>query len=77
MSEEANWSGSTLSEIRAWASIHSDQYLLFTFLQYSKMDRIKRKKGFEHVQNAQIQIILCMCKVSSGPLLSIHTFCSI
>ena len=31
----------------------------------------------EHAQNAQIQIILRMHKVSSGPLLSIQTFCNI
>ena len=38
---------------------------------------IKQKGPFKHVQNAQIQIILRMPQVSSGPLLSIHTFCSI
>ena len=31
----------------------------------------------EHVQNAQIQVILHTYKVSSGPLFSIHTFCGI
>ena len=31
------------------------------------------KNAFEHVQNAQIQIILRMREVSSGPMLSIHT----
>ena len=39
--------------------------------------RNKRKSAFEHAQNAQIQIILHMRKASSGPLLSISTFCSI
>ena len=34
------------------------------------------KKCFEHVQTAQSdqEIILCICKVSSEPLLSIDTF---
>ena len=37
------------------------------------------KNAFEQAQDAQIQIFLHMCKVSSGPLLSIHTrtFCNI
>ena len=30
------------------------------------MDCVKRKCAFQHAQNAQIQIILCMRKVSSG-----------
>ena len=38
------------------------------------MGQPKRKRVFEHVQNAQIQIILRMRKVPTGPLLSIHTF---
>ena len=33
---------------------------------------LKSKCAFDHAQNAQIQIILRMHKVSSGPLLSIH-----
>ena len=37
-----------------------------------QMGRVKWKSA----QNVQIQIILCMCKVSSGPR-SNHTFCSI
>ena len=37
----------------------------------------QRKSAFEHAQNVQIQIILGICKVSSRPLLYIHTFCSI
>ena len=41
------------------------------------LDRVKRKRAFGHAQNAQIQIILRRSKVSFGPLLSIHTFCSI
>ena len=41
------------------------------------IDRIKRKSVFELAQNAQIQIILRMRKVSSGSLLSIHAFCII
>ena len=36
-----------------------------------------KKKAFEHAHNAQTQITLRMRKVSSGPLLSIYTFCSI
>ena len=40
------------------------------------MSRIKEKNALEHAQNALIQIILRMCKVSYGLLLSIHTFCS-
>ena len=39
--------------------------------------RAKRTSSFEHAQNAQIQIILRMHKISPGPLLSIHIFCSI
>ena len=38
------------------------------------MGCIKQKSAFKHEQNEQIQIILNMCKVSSGRLLSIHTF---
>ena len=38
------------------------------------MGRVVRKSEFEHAQNAQIQIILRMRKVSSEPLLTIHTF---
>ena len=43
----------------------------------NEMDRVKQKCAFEHVQNMQIQIILHMRKVLSGPLLSIHTFYNI
>ena len=32
----------------------------------------KRKSVFKHVHNVQIQINLCMCKVSSGPWISIQ-----
>ena len=39
-----------------------------------KIGRVKRKNALEHAQNAQIQITLCMCIVSAGPLLSIYTF---
>ena len=35
------------------------------------MGRVKQKSAFEHVQNMKIQIILRLCKISSGPLLSI------
>ena len=38
--------------------------------------RVKRKSAFSHAK-MHIQIILRMRKVSSGHLLSIHTFCSI
>ena len=41
------------------------------------MGHIERKSVLEHIQDVQIQIILHMHKVSSRPLLSIHTFCSI
>ena len=37
----------------------------------------KKKIALANMQNVQIQIILHMGKVSSGPLLSIDTFCSI
>ena len=37
---------------------------------FSYMSQIKRKSAFKHAQNAQIQIILHMPKVSSGPLLA-------
>ena len=36
-----------------------------------QMGYAKRKGTFEYVQNVQIHIILCMYKVSPGPLLSI------
>ena len=38
------------------------------------MGRVRRKGIFEHALNEQIQIILRMRKVSSGPFLSMHTF---
>ena len=46
------------------------------------MGHFMRNGAFKHGhspncgQNAQIQFILCMNKVSSGFLLSIHSFCS-
>ena len=43
----------------------------------SELGSVKRKRAFEHVQYAQVRIILLMRKVSSGPLLSIHIFCNI
>ena len=39
--------------------------------------RVKWKSTFEPEQTAQIHIILSIPEVSPGPLLSIHTFCSI
>ena len=39
------------------------------------MGGIKRESPFKHTQNAQIQIVLRLRKISSRPLLSIHTFC--
>ena len=36
-----------------------------------------QKSAFERAQNAQLQFILRMRKVSSKPLLSFNTFCSI
>ena len=36
------------------------------------LGRVKQNNVFEHVQNTQIQIILRIRKVSSGPFLSIH-----
>ena len=49
-------------------------------VQYNK-GRIKRKRAFEHAQNMRIHIILRMRmrmrRVSSRPLLSINTFCSV
>ena len=41
------------------------------------MRYVKRKSVFKHVQNAQIQILLHIHKVSYGALLSIHTLFSI
>ena len=35
------------------------------------------EKSLRTRQNVVIQILLDICKVSTGPLLSIHTFCSI
>ena len=40
------------------------------------MVRLKRKGAFEYAHDAQIQIILRIRKVTSGPLPSIHTFYS-
>ena len=41
------------------------------------MGHVKQKSAFEHAQNVHIQIIPHMHKLSSGPLLSIDTFCNI
>ena len=41
------------------------------------MGHVKQKVAFEHVSNVQFQMILRKRKVSSGPLLSSHLFCSI
>ena len=41
-----------------------------------EIGQVKRKSAFKYAQNAQIQIILRMRKVSSGPLLDIRTFCN-
>ena len=38
------------------------------------MGHVKQKSAFEHAQNVRNHIILHMCRVSSGHLLSIHTF---
>ena len=46
-------------------------------LQDHETGHVMRKSVFKHAQNTQIQIILRMRKVSSGPLLSIYTFNSI
>ena len=43
----------------------------------TELGQVKRKCTFEHAQNTQMQIILRMRKVSSGPWFSIHTLCSI
>ena len=43
----------------------------------SILGHVKQKSAFELVQTVQIQFILHMFKVSSGPLLAILTFCSI
>ena len=42
-----------------------------------EIGRAKRNRVFEHAHNAQIQSILRVRKISSGILLSIHTFCTI
>ena len=34
---------------------------------------VKRKTALEHVQNVHIQIILRICKASSGPVLTMHS----
>ena len=48
----------------------------FSHVEYH-MDCVKRKGVFKHARNSKIQIILRMRNVSSGHLLSFHTFCSI
>ena len=47
------------------------------FSWMSPYSLFKRKSAFEDEQNAQIQIILRMGKLSSGPLVYIPTFCTI
>ena len=42
-----------------------------------RMGSAMRKRTFEHAQDMQIHIILHVREVTSGPLLSIETFCSI
>ena len=49
----------------------------FFHIEIRKDCCVKGKSAFKHAQNVQSQIILCMCKVSFGPLLSIHIFSSI
>ena len=39
--------------------------------------QVQRKSNSEHAQNAQVHISLRVRKVSSRPLLSIHTFCRV
>ena len=51
--------------------IYDAQSLLLSY------GHIKQKCAFQHAQISQNQTILCMGKALSGPLLSIHTFCSI
>ena len=51
-------------------------YVTTSVMQYLYMGRVKRKSVFKHALNAQIQIVLRMRKVLSGPLLSTHTFFS-
>ena len=62
-----------LSDIGTLSPQDSSVYLMWLY----QIGHVKWKSAFEHGQNVQIQIILHMCKVSSEPLLSIHTFCSI
>ena len=46
----------------------------FAKTRYRLIGPDQARSAFEHTQNAQIQIILHTCKVSSRPLFSIHTF---
>ena len=61
--------------------VSADALLLLCYILYIQTDayihRVKRTSAIEHAQNAQIQIILRMRKVSSGHLLYIRTFCII
>ena len=59
---------------RLWCSSAEKKVKLITFPSWVQSNK---KSALEHFQNAEIQIILGMCKVSFGPLLSIHTFCSV
>ena len=61
--------------IRRFIYSHLAIRVLFSCHGLYYMDRVKRKSAFEHAQNAQIQIIRRMHEVSSGTLLSSHTFC--
>ena len=64
------------------ASVWHKQAICFHIILFLKfLKKIwtasSEESAFEYAQNAQIQIILRMCKVPSGSLLSIITFCSI
>ena len=50
------------------------RYVLLLQEIQSNIGHVKQKSAFQYTQNAQTRIILHMCMVSSGHLLSIETF---
>ena len=51
--------------------------IIYVDILFIRWAASSQKMPLNMPKNAQIQIILHMCKVSSGPLISIRTFCSI
>ena len=67
--------GSVSGNISPTAEPTQNKKGLFFF--YFFMGHVKQKRGFSNVQNMWIHIILHMLKISSWPLVFIHTFCNV